>query len=61
VREYTVPATYSISAEDNLTDMVWANAERFGDAVSFQRRVDGTWVDLTARDFAAQVLAARKA
>jgi long-chain acyl-CoA synthetase len=60
VREFTVPATYSISDEDNLTDMVWANAERFGDAVSFQRRVDGTWVDLTARDFAAQVLAVAK-
>jgi long-chain acyl-CoA synthetase len=60
VREYTVPATSSISDEENLTDMVWANAERFGDAVSFQRRVDGTWVDLTARDFAAQVLAVAK-
>ena len=60
MREYTVPATSSISDEENLTDMVWANAERFGDAVSFQRRVDGTWVDLTARDFAAQVLAVAK-
>ncbi|HEX5403014.1 MAG TPA: long-chain fatty acid--CoA ligase [Pseudonocardiaceae bacterium] len=40
--------------------MVWANAERFGDAVSFQRHVDGTWVDLTARDFAAHVLAVAK-
>jgi long-chain acyl-CoA synthetase len=60
VREFTVPATTTVTAEENLTDMVWANAERFGSAVSFQRRVDGTWVDLTAADFAAQVLAVAK-
>jgi len=30
-REYTVPATeFPFSDEENLTDMVWANAERFG-------------------------------
>jgi long-chain acyl-CoA synthetase len=60
VREFTVPPAGPLADEENLTDMVWANAERFGDAVSFQRRVDGTWVDLTARDFAAQVLAVAK-
>jgi long-chain acyl-CoA synthetase len=60
VREFSVPATSPVAAEENLTDMVWANAERFGNAVSFRRRVDGTWVDVTARDFAAQVLAVAK-
>ena len=60
MREFTVPSAGHLADEENLTDMVWANAERFGDAVSFQRRVDGTWVDLTARDFAAQVLAVAK-
>jgi long-chain acyl-CoA synthetase len=60
VREFSVPATTTVAAEENLTDMVWANAERFGNAVSFRRRVDGTWVDVTARDFAAQVLAVAK-
>ncbi|HEX4722400.1 MAG TPA: long-chain fatty acid--CoA ligase [Pseudonocardiaceae bacterium] len=60
MREFTVPPAGPLADEENLTDMVWANAERFGDAVSFQRRVDGTWVDLTARDFAAQVLAVAK-
>jgi long-chain acyl-CoA synthetase len=60
VREFSVPATAAVAAEENLTDMVWANAERFGNAVSFRRRVDGTWVDLTARDFAAEVLAVAK-
>ncbi|MEU5692638.1 long-chain fatty acid--CoA ligase [Actinosynnema sp. NPDC020468] len=60
MREFSVPATATVAAEENLTDMVWANAERFGNAVSFRRRVDGTWVDVTARDFAAQVLAVAK-
>jgi long-chain acyl-CoA synthetase len=49
-----------VAPEENLTDMVWANAERFGNAVSFRRQVDGTWVDITARDFAAQVMAVAK-
>ncbi|QGK69422.1 AMP-binding protein [Allosaccharopolyspora coralli] len=57
MREFSVPATTSVADDENLTDMVWANAERFGSTVSFRRSVDGTWVDVTAADFAAQVLA----
>jgi long-chain acyl-CoA synthetase len=49
-----------VADDENLTDMVWANAERFGGTVSFRRRVDGTWVDVTAADFSAQVLAVAK-
>lgn len=36
--------------------MVWANAERFGATIGFRRRLDGSWVDVTTREFAAQVL-----
>ncbi|MCP2256710.1 long-chain acyl-CoA synthetase [Streptoalloteichus tenebrarius] len=60
MREFSVPATTPVADEENLTDMVWANAERFGTAVSFRRRIDGTWVDVTAREFADQVLAVAK-
>ncbi|MFR9729184.1 AMP-dependent synthetase/ligase [Saccharopolyspora sp. MS10] len=60
MREFSVPATESVAEDENLTDMVWANAERFGGTVSFRRRVDGTWIDVTAADFAAQVLAIAK-
>jgi long-chain acyl-CoA synthetase len=60
VREFSAPATTKVAEDENLTDMVWANAERFGSTVSFRRRVDGTWVDVTAADFAAQVLAVAK-
>jgi long-chain acyl-CoA synthetase len=45
---------------ENLTDMVWANAERFGDTVSLRRRAEDAWVDITARELAAQVLSVAK-
>ncbi len=60
MREYGVPAVGAVADDESLTDMVWANAERFADAVAFRRRVDGTWLDVTTREFAAQVLATAK-
>ena len=45
---------------ENLTDMVWANAERFGDTVSLRRRAEDSWQDVTAREFAAGVLSVAK-
>ncbi|HEV7979781.1 long-chain fatty acid--CoA ligase [Amycolatopsis sp.] len=60
MREYSAPATRPVADEENLADVVWANAERFGDVVSFRRQVDGTWLDVTAREFATEVLAVAK-
>ncbi|MFL6146094.1 MAG: AMP-dependent synthetase/ligase [Pseudonocardiaceae bacterium] len=60
MREFTVPATTTVDDEENLTDAVWANAERFAGSASFRRRVDGGWVDVTAREFAGQVTAVAK-
>ncbi|MQA62002.1 MAG: AMP-binding protein [Actinophytocola sp.] len=60
MREYTAPGGPVISDEENLTDVIWAHAERFGDAISFRRQVGDTWLDVTAREFAAQVLDAAK-
>lgn len=60
MREFSVPATTTVADDENLTDMVWANAERFGTTVSFRRRVDGAWLDVTAAEFAAEVLAVSK-
>ncbi|HEY6422647.1 MAG TPA: long-chain fatty acid--CoA ligase [Pseudonocardiaceae bacterium] len=60
MREFAVPATTTVADEENLTDVVWANAERFAGSVSFRRRVDGSWTDITAKDFADQVIAAAK-
>jgi long-chain acyl-CoA synthetase len=50
-----VPATTTVADQENLTDVVWANAERFGGNISFRRRVDGTWIDVTSKEFADQV------
>jgi long-chain acyl-CoA synthetase len=60
VREYSAPAAKPVADDENLGDIVWANAERFPEAVSFRRQVDGSWLDVTAREFAAQVLAVAK-
>jgi long-chain acyl-CoA synthetase len=60
VREYSAPANRTVADDENLADVVWANAERFGDVVSFRRQIDGSWIDVTAGEFAAQVLAAAK-
>jgi long-chain acyl-CoA synthetase len=57
VRELTVPATTTVDDQENLTDAVWAHAERFGDSISFRRRVNGNWIDVTSREFADQVTA----
>jgi long-chain acyl-CoA synthetase len=53
-------SSHSITGSENLTDMVFANAERFGDAISFRRREVDTWLDVTAREFAADVVGVAK-
>ncbi|HKS48647.1 MAG TPA: long-chain fatty acid--CoA ligase [Amycolatopsis sp.] len=60
MREYSAPAAKPVADDENLADIVFANAERFGEAISFRRQVDGSWLDVTAREFAAQVLAVAK-
>jgi len=60
VREFAVPATSTVDDQENLTDAVWANAERFAGSVSFRRRADNGWMEVTARAFADQVMAVAK-
>ncbi|SNR35757.1 long-chain acyl-CoA synthetase [Haloechinothrix alba] len=60
MREYTAPSPPEVADDENLTDVIWANAERFGDNISFRRLVDGTWLDVTAKEFTAEVLAVAK-
>ena len=57
MRELMVPATTTVGDQENLTDAVWANAERFAASVSFRRRSDGGWIDVTAKEFADEVTA----
>jgi long-chain acyl-CoA synthetase len=60
VREFTVPATITISDDATLTDTVYDNANNHPDAVSFSRRIDGRWQDVTAARFADEVTAVAK-
>ena len=60
MRELMVPATTTVGDQENLTDAVWANAERFAASVSFRRRSNGGWIDVTAKEFADEVTAVAK-
>ncbi len=55
MREYSVPSTHNVSAEDSLAAVVFSHAEHFADTVMFKRRVEDSWHDVTAAEFAAQV------
>jgi long-chain acyl-CoA synthetase len=48
--------TDNVTGDESLTDMVRANAERFGATIGFRRHAAGSWVDVTTREFATQVL-----
>jgi len=60
VREYSVPPITEVDPESNLTDAVWANAAESPEHVVFNRRVDGTWQDVTAEEFRDDVAALAK-
>lgn len=45
-----------MTGTESLTDMVLANAERFGGTIGMRRLTDGSWLDVTTREFARQVL-----
>ncbi|MTD53533.1 AMP-dependent synthetase/ligase [Amycolatopsis pithecellobii] len=60
MREYSAPALQPVADNENLSDIMWANAERFPDSVSFRRQSGGSWLDVTAREFAGQVIAVAK-
>jgi len=55
MREMTMPAAYVIQPEDNVTDDLFTNAERWPDSVGLKRKLDGNWAPVTWREFAGQV------
>ncbi|TDW75741.1 AMP-dependent synthetase/ligase [Kribbella pratensis] len=60
MREYTVPAVTE-PASGSLSDPVWANASSHPDTAVFSRRVaGGGWQDVTAVEFAQQVIGVAK-
>ena len=55
--EFSVPADFTIPDDANLTDAVLGNAAEHPDEVIFDRKVDGSWQPVTAKQFADEVKA----
>jgi long-chain acyl-CoA synthetase len=57
VREYSVPATFRVGEKENLVDAVYDNPAQDATTPAFRRRIDGTWSEVTAGQFAEEVTA----
>ena len=60
MREFSSPPTYVTPRSGNLTDDVVQNGTVYADSVAFSIRDHGTWSDITAAQFLAQVRAVAK-
>ncbi|MDG3012549.1 long-chain fatty acid--CoA ligase [Rhodococcus sp. D2-41] len=60
MREFVVPAPYTVEKEASLADTVFRFAADCPTHVPFRRLVGGRWVDVSAAEFAAQVTAVAK-
>lgn len=60
MREFSLPALYEVPADGNLTDIVRRNAAQHPDVAVIGRKVNGSWQDVTATAFRAEVRAAAK-
>jgi long-chain acyl-CoA synthetase len=57
VSEFSVAADFRIADDANLTDAIVGNAAERPDRVIFDRKVDGAWQPVTAKQFAEEVKA----
>jgi len=55
MQEFSVPAVYVAGPDDNVTDDLFANEQKWPDEAGLKRKVDGTWTPVTWREFARQV------
>jgi long-chain acyl-CoA synthetase len=55
MQEFSIPVAYVVQPDDNITDDVFANAEKWPDAVGLKRLTNGTWTSVTWSDFASEV------
>ncbi|MGD9620943.1 MAG: long-chain fatty acid--CoA ligase [Mycolicibacterium sp.] len=58
MREFSVPASFTIGEHDNVVSSVYSHERDDPDHVIFQRLVDGDWVDVTAREAVGQIRSA---
>ncbi|MGH3470554.1 MAG: AMP-dependent synthetase/ligase [Nocardioidaceae bacterium] len=60
MREFSAPETYPVPETGSLTDDIVANALHKAQTVTFSRRDDGEWHDVTAAQFHREVVAVAK-
>ena len=60
MREYSVPASYTVPDDVSMADSVFTYAQDTPSWVPFQRRSGSAFVDVTAKQFAEEVAAAAK-
>jgi long-chain acyl-CoA synthetase len=58
VREFSVPAPFTVGEHDNIAAAVFEHERDEPDTVIFQRLVDGAWTDVTSAEAAAQIRSA---
>ncbi|MGZ4514348.1 MAG: AMP-dependent synthetase/ligase [Mycobacterium sp.] len=58
MREYSVPARFSVGEHDNIAAMVFEHEREDPSFVIFQRQVDGVWTDVSCAEVAEQVRSA---
>jgi long-chain acyl-CoA synthetase len=58
VREFSVPAPFTVGEHDNVVSSVFSHERGDPDHVIFQRLVDGNWTDVTCKEAAEQIRAA---
>ncbi|WP_201265172.1 AMP-dependent synthetase/ligase [Rhodococcus sp. P1Y] len=60
MREYSVPASFTIPDDASMADTVFRYEKEAPNLVPFQRLVNGTWTDVLASTFAKEVAAVAK-
>ncbi|MFV9636507.1 AMP-dependent synthetase/ligase [Mycobacterium neumannii] len=58
MREFSVPASFTVEEHDNVASAVFDHERDDPDHVIFQRLVDGSWTDVTCRQAADQIRSA---
>jgi long-chain acyl-CoA synthetase len=58
VRQYSVPARFSVGEHDNIAAAVFEHERDDPDLVIFQRQIDGVWTDVTCAAAADQIRSA---
>jgi long-chain acyl-CoA synthetase len=58
VREYSVPARFSVGERDNIAAAVFEHERDDPSHVIFQRQIDGVWTDVTCAEAAEQIRSA---